>query len=143
MKVKASTVFLFVDPAGGTDYNTLVCLTNFKFPKKLSVINADSMCGPDKSPGQLDLGDITFDGQTFIDPATGEISGVNLNTLLINKTTIGWKIAPAVLLPGSESWFGTGFVSGLDDDYSFDKVATFSGSIGIFGTPVQTIEPVS
>lgn len=143
MKVEASTVFLFIDPAGGTDYSSLVCLTNFKFPRKINMINADTMCGPDKKAGTLDIGDITFDGQTFINPSTGEISSVNLHNLLINKTTIGWKIAPAVILPGSETFYGTGVVSGLDNDYSFDKVGSFSGSIGVYGVPVQTIEPIS
>lgn len=142
-KVDANTQFLFIDPAGGTDYSSLVCLTSFKFPRKVNVINADSMCGPDKRPGQLDFGDITFDGQTFLIPDTGKISSVDLDALLVNKTTIGWKIAPAVTTPGSESWYGSGFISGLDNNYSLDKVGEFSGSLGVYGVPVHVIEPIS
>lgn len=142
LKVTSATVFLFIDPAGGTSYKTLVCLIGFKFDRKTNIIDAGSMCGPDKSPGAQDV-DITFDGQQMTSPDTGNISNVDLHALWVAKTTIGWKISPAVPNPGSESFHGTGFISGLSSDYAWDKNSTFSGGIGVFGTPVQVITPIS
>lgn len=138
-KVQGGTMLLFIDPAGGTAYDTVVCLTSVGKSDSVNVIDAASACGPDKSPGVLDLS-YTFEGQHLQDPSTDKISGTNLRQLLRNKTTIGWKIAPATPAIGDEIEVGTGFISELSSTYAFDSVGTFSGTLQAYGTPTLTIE---
>ena len=132
-------MLLFIDPAGGTAYDTVVCLTSVGKSDSVNVIDAASACGPDKSPGMLDLS-YTFEGQHLQDPASGRISGTDLRVLLRSKTTIGWKIAPVSLAIGDEVETGTGFISELSSTYSFDSIGTFSGTLQPIGTPTITIE---
>lgn len=133
-KVQGGTMLLFIDPAGGTAYSTVVCLTSVGKSDSVNVIDAASACGPDKSPGVLDLS-YTFEGQHLQDPASGKISGTDLRILLRNKTTIGWKIEPVSPTTGDEIESGTGFLSELSSTYAFDSVGTFSGSLQPIGTP--------
>lgn len=133
-KVQGGTMLLFIDPAGGTAYSTVVCLTSVGKSDSVNVIDAASACGPDKSPGVLDLS-YTFEGQHLQDPSSGKISGTDLRILLRNKTTIGWKIEPVSPTTGDEIESGTGFLSELSSTYAFDSVGTFSGSLQPIGTP--------
>jgi len=138
-KVKGGTMLLFIDPAGGTAYDTVVCLTSVGKSDSVNVIDAASACGPDKSPGILDLS-YTFEGQHLQDPTSGKVSGTDLRVLLRSKTTIGWKIAPVSPAIGDEVETGTGFLSELSSTYSFDSIGTFSGTLQPIGTPTLTIE---
>jgi hypothetical protein len=138
-KVQGSTMLLFIDPAGGTAYDTVVCLTSVGKSDSVNVIDAASACGPDKSPGMLDLS-YTFEGQHLQDPDSGKISGTDLRVLLRSKTTIGWKIAPVSVVGGDEIESGTGFFSELSSTYSFDSMGTFSGTLQPIGTPTLTID---
>lgn len=133
-KVQGGTMLLFIDPAGGTAYDTVVCLTSVGKSDSVNVIDAASACGPDKSPGVLDLS-YTFEGQHLQDPNSGKISGTDLRILLRGKTTIGWKIEPVTPVAGDEIESGTGFLSELSSTYAFDSVGTFSGSLQPIGTP--------
>jgi len=137
-KVKGGTMLLFIDPAGGTSYKTVVCLTSVAKADSVNAIDASSACGPDKSPGVLDFS-FTFEGQHLQDPLSGKTSGSNLRTLLRNKTTIGWKISPETPVTGDEVETGTGFLSELSSTYSFDNIGTFSGTLVAYGTPTLTI----
>ena len=132
-------MLLFIDPAGGTAYDTVVCLTSVGKSDSVNVIDAASACGPDKSPGMLDLS-YTFEGQHLQDPDSGKISGTDLRVLLRSKTTIGWKIAPVSVVGGDEIESGTGFFSELSSTYSFDSIGTFSGTLQPIGTPTLTID---
>ena len=138
-KVKGGTMLLFIDPAGGTAYDTVVCLTSVGKSDSVNVIDAASACGPDKSPGILDLS-YTFEGQHLQDPISGKVSGTDLRVLLRSKTTIGWKIAPVSPAIGDEVETGTGFLSELSSTDSFDSIGTFSGTLQPIGTPTLTIE---
>lgn len=137
-KVKGGTMLLFIDPAGGTAYSTVVCLTSVGKSDSVNVIDAASACGPDKSPGVLDLS-YTFEGQHLQDPSSGKVSGTDLRILLRNKTTIGWKIEPVTPDDGDEIESGTGFLSELSSTYAFDSVGTFSGTLQPIGTPNLSI----
>lgn len=138
-KVAGGTMLLFIDPAGGTDYDMVVCLTSVGKSDSISVVDASSACGPDKSPGTLELS-YTFEGQHLQDPVTGKISGTSLRQLLRSKTTIGWKIAPESPVVGDEIEEGTGYLSELSSTYAFDSVGTFTGTIQPYGTPSLIIE---
>jgi hypothetical protein len=139
-KVAGGTMLLFIDPTGGTDYDTVVCLTSVGKQDSISVVDASSACGPDKSPGTLELS-YSFEGQHLQDPISGKISGTSLRQLLRAKTTIGWMIAPESPVTGDEIEEGTGYLSELSSTYAFDSVGTFTGTIQPYGTPALTIQP--
>jgi len=138
-KVAGGTMLLFIDPTGGTDYDTVVCLTSVSKADSITVVDASSACGPDKSPGTLELS-YSFEGQHLQDPDTGKISGTSLRQLLRNKTTIGFKIAPETPVEGDEIEEGTGFLSELSSTYAFDSVGTFTGTIQPYGDPTLSIQ---
>ena len=75
-KVDGGTMLLFIDPTGGTNYDTVVCLTSVGQSMSVQPIDASSACGPDKSPGAIDIS-YTFEGQHLQDPITGQISGTD------------------------------------------------------------------
>jgi hypothetical protein len=137
-KVQGSNMLLFIDPDGGTDYNIVVCLTSVGKSDSITVVDASSACGPDKSPGTLELS-YTFEGQHLQDPVTGSISGTDLRFLLRGEQTIGWMIAPETPVTGDEIESGTGYLSELSSTYSFDSVGTFTGTIQPYGTPSLSI----
>lgn len=138
-KVAGGTMLLFIDPAGGTSYDTVVCLTSVSKADSVTVVDASSACGPDKSPGTLELS-YSFEGQHLQDPDSGKVSGTSLRQLLRGKTTIGWKIAPETPVTGDEIESGTGFLSELSSTYALDSVGTFTGTIQPFGDPSLSIQ---
>jgi hypothetical protein len=138
-KVAGGTMLLFIDPTGGVTYDTVVCLTSVGKSDSVTVVDAASACGPDKSPGTLELS-YSFEGQHLQDPTSNRISGTDLRTLLRNKTIIGWKIAPETPVTGDEIEEGTGFLSELSSTYSFDSIGTFTGSIQPQGVPSLTVQ---
>jgi uncharacterized protein (TIGR02145 family) len=137
-KVQGGNMLLFIDPNGGTDYSTVVCLTSVGTSDSVSVVDASSACGPDKSPGTLEIS-YAFEGQHLQDPSTSKISGSDLRILLRSETTIGWALSPEIPQPGDEIQFGTGYLSELSSTYAFDSVGTFTGTIQPYGTPSITI----
>jgi hypothetical protein len=137
-KVEGGTMLLFIDPTGGDDYDTVVCLTSVSKSDSISVVDASSACGPDKSPGTLELS-YAFEGQHLQDPDSGKISGTDLRILLRGEQTIGWMIAPEDPQNGDEIEEGTGYLSELSSTYSFDSVGTFTGTIQPYGTPTLSI----
>jgi hypothetical protein len=138
-KVQGGDMLLFIDPAGGTDYNTIVCLTSVGISDSVNVIDASSLCGPDKSPGALEIS-YSFEGQHLQDPSTGSISGTNLRILLRSETTIGWKLSPAMPEAGDEIHTGTGWLSELSSTYSYDSIGTFTGVLQPYNEPVITVQ---
>jgi hypothetical protein len=137
-KVQGGTMFLFIAPDGGTDYDTVVCLTVVGKSDTVNVNDAASACGPDSSPGVLQI-TYNFEGQHLQDPETGKISGTSLRQLLRAKTTVGFKISPVDPVEGDEIETGTGFFSDLSSTYAFDSVGTFTGTLNPYGIPDLTI----
>lgn len=134
-KISGNDVLLFIDASGTppyTNYNLVVCLTSQTLTRTTNEIDAKSKCGPDKQPGTQDNG-ITFDGQIIYDPAAGRISDDDLDDAWRNKTTIGFKMGKAVPAIGDVTYFGTGFISKLDNTYGEDAPSLFSGAIGPYG----------
>ena len=133
-------MLLFIDPTGGTNYDTVVCLTSVSSNDSVSVVDASSACGPDKSPGTIEVS-ISFEGQHLQDPVSGTISGTNLLQLLRAEQTIGWRLSPASPVAGDEIQEGTGFISELSSTYSYDTIGVFTMSISPYGLPTITIVP--
>src|SRR6188768_3725487 len=132
-KVLGGTMLLEIDPNGGTDYDTVVCLTSVGKSDTVAVVDAASACGPDNSPGVLQIS-YTFEGQHLQDPDTGKISGTSLRILLRAKTTVGYRISPITPVDGDEIESGTGFFSDLSSTYAFDSFGTFTGTLNPYGT---------
>lgn len=139
-KVDGGTMLLFIDPTGGTNYDTVVCLTSIGNSMSVQPIDASSACGPDKSPGAIDIS-YTFEGQHLQDPITGQISGTDLRILLMAEQTVGWKLSPETPVAGDEIQEGTGFISELSSTYAFDTIGVFSGSLMPYGVPTITVSP--
>lgn len=131
-KISGDDVFLFIDPLGGEDYSTVICLTSQTFNRSTEIIDAKSKCGPDTLPGAQTV-QLTFEGQIMLDPDAGNISEDDLDDLWKNKTTIGWKLSEISPTEGSIVYSGTGFIARLDDTYSSGSPSTFSGEIGVYG----------
>ena len=138
-KVQGGTMLLFIDPAGGTNYDTVVCLTSVGKTDSIDPVDASSACGPDKSPGKVAIS-YSFEGQHLQDPDTGKISGTSLRQLLRAKTFFGFKIAPVTPVTGDEVEEGTGYFSELSSTYAFDSVGVFSGVIQPVGQPTITVD---
>lgn len=137
-KLSGKNVLLFIDPEGGTDYDTVVCLTSQSWTGTSNVIDATSKCGPDSLPG-TQTNSVEFEGQHLYDEATGKISGASLFPLWKDQTTVGWKIAPVSPEQGDEILEGTGFLSDLAKNYGQDDPATFTATLSIYGMTEQTI----
>jgi Putative Ig domain len=139
-KIQGGNVLLFIDPYGGTNYEMVVCLTSVSVSDSVNVVDASSACGPDKSPGALEIS-YSFEGQHVQDPDTGEISGTDLRQLLRSEQTIGFMLAPEIPQAGDEIQTGTGWLSELSSTYAFDAVAVFSGVLQPYNEPTIFIEP--
>lgn len=135
-KINGTDVLLFIGTDGIT-YPTVVCLTTQTVSRTTNEIDAKSKCGPDKLPGTQDNG-VTFEGQIMADTAGGRISVDDIDDYWRNKTTIYWRVGKAVPITGDITYFGTGFISKLDDTYAQDAVATFSGAISPYGLISKT-----
>lgn len=138
-KIEKATIFLFIDPAGGTDYSNVVCLENFSFSRSVATVDASTICGPDSSPGDI-TGSVNMAGQTFLEPDSGKISAPDLFDLIENKETFSWKISPAVPVNGDMIKTGNGYFSSYQEDYNFSDNGKFSATISIAGNVTQTIE---
>lgn len=137
-KLSGTSVLLYIDPLGGVAYDTVVCLTSQSWNGTTNVIDATSKCGPDSLPG-TQTNTVDFEGQHLYDPAAGKLSGVSLFDLWQAKTTVGWKIAPAIPVTGDEVLSGTGFISELAKTYGQSDPSTFTGTLAIYGATTQTV----
>lgn len=136
-KLSGKDYLLFIDPAGGTAYDTVVCLTNQTWQGTTNQIDATSKCGPDTLPG-TQTNSVTFEGQHLFDPTTGKISGHGLFSLWQDSTTVGWKISPETPVNGDQILSGTGFISELSNAYDQNSPTTFSGTLSIIGSTTAT-----
>ena len=135
-KISGDDVLLFIGTDGVT-YNTVVCLTSQSVTRATSEIEANTKCGPDRLPGTQTNG-VSFEGQILLDPDSGKISVDDLDDYWRNKTTIYWKMGKSIPTEGDITYYGTGFISQLDETYAQDAPSTFTGSIGVYGTINKT-----
>ena len=137
IKILPSSVFLFVDLTGGTAYKLLACLTSFQFSLNNAEIDAGTMCGPDKLPGDQSF-DMSAEGQLIqfaVTQTTHEGHFEMLNAAK-NKTLISFKIAPALPTTGQVVTTGQTYIGTYDNTYDKDNPATFSVTFSIKGTPL-------
>jgi hypothetical protein len=140
-KVIGKDILLFIDPNGGTQYETLVCLTSNGLNRTTSITDAASKCGPDSQPGSQTIS-IPFSGQIAVDPDAGKASEGDLHGLWADSTQIGWKIGPAIPIDGDVIYEGKGFISDLSSTQDMNG-ATFTSTIAVSGAVTKTIYPAS
>lgn len=138
-KIRKNTYLLFIDPAGGTAYELIVCLNNFTFNGTTAVNDASSMCGPDSSPGDISSS-ISLDAQFMIDPDTGNTSAADCFDLWQNSKIFTWKIGKAVPEVDDVTKEGSGYFSAYTETHTKDGVSGFTGTITVSGDITQTIE---
>ena len=136
--VNGKDILFFIDPAGGTDYQLIVCLTSNSLNRATSVIDSASKCGPASTAGPTTVS-IDLAGQVVVEPDTDHLAEADLNDLLFDDTVVGWKMGPAVPVTGDVSYSGTGFLSSLNATYDMNG-ATFSGTFQPSGRPAKAIE---
>lgn len=136
-KVRGKDILLFIDPDGGTTYDTVVCLTSNSMNRTTATVDAASKCGPDSAPGEQSVS-VEFQGQQVVENDTGKLSGANLHDLWQSAAQIGWKMGPASPITGDVIYEGKGFISDLGDTYDMGS-ATFSGTLAVSGFPTKTI----
>ena len=89
-KVTGKSVMLFIDPAGGTAYSLVICLTSNSLKRATTIIDAASKCGPDSQPGLQQIS-IDLAGQVMVSPAVGRISEADLHDLWVASTPLVGK----------------------------------------------------
>jgi hypothetical protein len=137
-KVQPSTMLLLIDPNGGTNYSTVVCLKSISKNDSVAAIDASSACGYKKLAGIKDLS-YSCEGLLLQDPNSGNISGTKLRILLRGYTNFGFKITPLTPQIGDEIEEGKAFFSAVSSSYSFDDVGSFSAEFYPIETPTLTI----
>jgi len=135
-KVSGDDIFLFMGTTIN-NYDKVVCLTSQSVTRATGEIEANTKCGPDKLPGIQSNG-ITFEGQIMYDPSSGTVSTDTIDDYWRNKTTIYWKMGKAIPLIGDVTYYGTGFISKLDETYAQNAPSTFSGAIAPYGIVNKT-----
>jgi len=130
-EINGNDIFLFIDPTGGTNYSTLVCLTTKSIQRTTTSIETATQCGLKSAPGD-NKADVTFDGVQMWDPASGRISGANLHDLWAVKAIFGWKVGVALPQDDDITYSGKGFLTSLSDTYGAGN-STFQGQFQVVG----------
>jgi Phage tail tube protein len=139
-KVVAKDNLLLIDPVGGTSYQTILCLEENSFKIANSIIDAKSKCGADNLPGAQSF-EVSCSGQMAVAGSSTQLDIGELYTLTANVTTIGWKIGKVTPATGDVSWEGTAFIANLDMSEPVEGVCKFTMTLGVYGTPTQTVTP--
>lgn len=138
--IEGKRVVFGIDPANGTAYDTVVCLTGNSYSRAANVIDASSKCGTKKLNGVKDR-TIQIEGILDISPAAGTMSEETLNSLFENDTKFGWFFGPETATAGEITYTGTdAIISNLELSAPQDGATTFSATIQLSGVPTQTIE---
>jgi hypothetical protein len=137
-KVVPKDNVLLIDPTGGTTYNTILCLESNSFKIANAIIDAKSKCGADNLPGAASF-EVSCEGQIAVNSQTGQSDIGDLYTLAANVTTIGWKIGKVTPVTDDVNWSGTAFIANIDMSFPVEGTAKFSMTLGVYGTPTQTI----
>jgi hypothetical protein len=137
--IDAKEYWLFIDPAGGTDYSNVVCGTDFNLSLSNSTNNRQTFCGPKSTPGDQTV-TIPYNGEIIKDPTTGELSAPDIFTLAQNQTTFSWKSGKLNPGAGDITKTGRGYFSSYQETFNSTDVAKFSCTITVDGLVDQVIE---
>jgi predicted secreted protein len=137
--IEGKNLLFFIDPANGTNYSLVVCLTNQSFNRAANVIDATSKCGTRKLNGTKDR-TIDIEGQVMYDPDAGHVSEAALNNYFEADTSVGWKMSQATPEVDDVIYSGTdAVISNVVLAAPLDGVTTFTATLQLTGVPTQTI----
>ena len=137
-EISGNDILLAIDPAGGTNYNLIVCLTSNSLERTTNEIDASSKCGPNLLPGTQTI-KVPFEFHDVLDTNNGEVSESALHPLWAAKTIISWKFGKVTPAAGDVTYTGTGFIGTLNTVAAQNAPVVTSGSLAIQGSITQTV----
>ena len=117
-----------IDPAGGSSFVQVICLTSNTITNTLTELDASSKCGNKFIQGQKFDASITGEG-FLVDQDTGSPTNkgyVDLYKLFTQRATIGIKFGKATPTTGDAIYTGTAFITQLEQVAADDELVTFS-----------------
>jgi len=127
---------LLIDPAGGTDWQLPICLTDVTLNGTTATNNSSTFCGDVSQPGDKSS-TLNITGAQFLDPDTDEIDFGSLFTLWNNSTVFSWKLGPIAPIAGDIIKTGLGYFSSYGETNN-NSGASWSGTIQTTGGITQT-----
>lgn len=137
-QISGIDILLQIDPAAGTNFDLIVCLTDLSLDRTTNVIDAGSKCGPAKLPGVKSI-QVSFTFNDVLDTNNGEISESALHTLWTNQTIFSWKAGKVTPSEGDVSYTGTGFLGDLKSNAPQNGAKSTTATIEVQGDIVQII----
>jgi hypothetical protein len=137
-KLNGEDWILKIDTAGGTSYETVVCLKSFKFNSQNAEVDASSFCGQEKRPG-IEAETVDIEAINLYDASTGKVSGPDLYATKQAKTKIGCSITRATPVTGDPVKVFQAYIMNYSEDYSHNSVAAWTAQLAVSGSVTQTI----
>lgn len=141
-EINGRDILIQIDPAGGTSYKTVVCLTSNTMTQSLSELDASSKCGDKFLPGQKF--EATISGEGFVvDPDTGTPTNqgfTELYDLFENRVVVSVRFGVASPTTGEAVYTGDAFIQQLEVVAPDDDLTTFSVTFRCTNPPfTQTV----
>jgi len=138
-EIAGKNLLFFIDPANGTNYSLVVCLTSQSYTRTANVIDATTKCGTKKLNGTKDR-TIEIEGQVIYAPDAGRISEGDLDDIFEDDTPIGWKFGQAVPEEGDVIYSGLdGVISNLAITAPLEGITTFTATVQLSGVPTKVV----
>lgn len=143
-EINGSSIIVAIDPAGGTNYRLIVCLTTNTMSTGITELDASSKCNP---AGKWIAGtkiDQSVTGQgNLLDPDTGVPTNMGfpeLYSLLIAGTIVTGKFGKLSPTTGEAIYTGPMLITKCEEVAPYDALVTFSFTIRASSPPLtQTI----
>jgi len=116
-----------IDPAGGTNFKPVACLTSNKLSSTFTDIDVSSKCGNQYIPGSKF--EDTLEGEGFAIDQTGTPSKESYNQLhdlYVAKTKFTARFGKAAPTTGETYYQGEVFITKIDLDAPWNEAATFN-----------------
>ncbi len=140
--INGRDVLVFVDIAGGTSYNTVVCLTSNTITNELTSLDASSKCGNEFVPGKKFSASISGEG-FVVDQDTGTATNKGYNELykaFTDRAVVGIKFGKATPTTGDAVYTGLAFIDNIEAVAADDELTTFTVNFVCANPPfTQTI----
>ena len=127
-EINGRDIIVMIDPAGGSTYVNVICLTSNTITNSLTELDATSKCGNKFIQGQKFDSSITGEG-FVIDPDTGTPTSKGYNDLyklFTQRATVGIKFGKATPTTGDAVYTGTAFITSIEQVAGDDELAKFT-----------------
>lgn len=143
-EINGSNIIVAIDPAGGTSYKLIVCLTSNTLTTGITELDASSKCNPSGKwiPGTKIDQTLTGEGN-LLDPDTGTPTNVGypeLYSLMTAGTIVTVKFGKVSPTTGEAIYTGSAFITQVEQVAPYDELVTFSFTLRASSPPLtQTI----